>query len=104
MSATEKAPAVRPVRGPVFDLIASRGVEFYGGKKRLKTMAAISAWLDAGRDDPSIAEIADWLGFHYAAVVAIVNRLSDDGLLIVERGKRNVPIRYVIPAAPETER
>lgn len=103
MSATEQTP-VRPVRGPLFNMVAAGSIAVYGGRKRLRTAAAIAAWLDAGRDDPSIAELADWLGLKYPAVVAIVNRLADDGLLVVERGKKNVPIRYEIPAVSEAGR
>lgn len=62
-----------------------------GGHKRQKVLVLIAAYIDAGRDDPSIRELAERAKLHRVAVVAVVDRLECDGWLRVQRaaGRRN---------------
>lgn len=65
------------------------------GRKRRAVLVLIAAYLDAGRCDPSIGELADRTRLRRLAVVAIVDRLQRDGWLDVKRhrGRRN---RYAL--------
>ncbi|HET7053875.1 MAG TPA: hypothetical protein VFI09_08175 [Solirubrobacterales bacterium] len=58
------------------------------GSKRRKVLILIAAYLDAGRPDPSISELAARARLRRLAVVAIVDRLERDGWLGVERAPR----------------
>lgn len=65
------------------------------GNKRRKLLVLIAAFIDAGRCDPSVTELAQRSGLPRQAVVAIVDRLEKDGLLKVRpvAGGRN---RYTL--------
>ena len=99
MSATEKATAVQPVRGPLFEAVARRDV---GGAKRKKVLALIAAFRDAGHD-PTVAELAERSRSAPVVVVKLAERLEQDGHLLVTREEHG-RARYEIPTAPETER
>lgn len=62
-----------------------------GGTKRRRVLVLIAAYIDAGRDDPSIRELAERAKLPRVAVVAVVDRLERDGWLRVRRaaGRRN---------------
>ncbi len=58
------------------------------GRKRRAVLILIAAYLDAGRRDPSVAELAGRTQLRRLAVVAIVDRLERDGWLGIERAPR----------------
>jgi DNA-binding MarR family transcriptional regulator len=55
------------------------------GTKRRKILVLIAAYLDAGRDNPSITELAARARLRRIAVVGIVDHLEREGHLAVER-------------------
>jgi DNA-binding MarR family transcriptional regulator len=56
------------------------------GAKARRVLVLVAAYIDAGRPDPSIRELAERAELHRVAVVAIVDQLEARGLLIIERG------------------
>ncbi len=66
------------------------------GAKRRKVLVLVAAFIDAGRVDPSISELAARAKLHRGAVVRLVDRLEREGLLTVHRcpNERN---RYTLP-------
>jgi DNA-binding MarR family transcriptional regulator len=57
------------------------------GSKRRKALLMVAAFIDAGRSNPSISELAARARLRRLAVVAIVDRLEREGWLEVERCK-----------------
>lgn len=56
------------------------------GSKRRRVLLAVALYLDCGRSDPSIRELAERAKLPRGAVVSIISLLDCDGLLEVRRG------------------
>lgn len=56
------------------------------GRKRKAVLLAIAIYTDAGRNDPSIRELAARAKLSRGVVVSVIDRLQADGLLAVRRG------------------
>jgi DNA-binding MarR family transcriptional regulator len=74
-----------PVRGPRFAAVARMRLN---GQKRHRVLALVAAYLDAGIDDPSIAELAARARLGRYVVVQLVDKLEADGFITIERGCR----------------
>jgi hypothetical protein len=87
---------VTPVRGPTFRRVAALRVEQVGGVKRLKVLALLGAYADAGEPSPPARELLRRLGWpptqsNMRRFDVLLARLQLDGWLAVERrpGQRN---------------
>jgi hypothetical protein len=72
-----------------------------GSRARAKVLLTVAAFLDEGREDPTIRELAERTGLERLAVIQALERLEVDRQLVVRwgdprRGERN---RYEIPGA-----
>jgi hypothetical protein len=74
--------------GPTARAVLALGIE---AAKRRKILALIAVYIDAGRPDPSITELTARSGFDRDCVVAVVERLEADGLLVVDRTGTGAP-------------
>jgi DNA-binding IscR family transcriptional regulator len=72
-----------------------------GGEKRRKCLVLIAAFLDAGRTDPTIRELAERTKLPRNAVVQLIAALPEDGHLAVAPKDGGAGNRYVLPEPPK---
>jgi DNA-binding MarR family transcriptional regulator len=88
------APAVSDVK-PVLGPQAKQAMRLdVGGKKRLKLIVLLAAFIDGGEESPSAKTLCERLDLDIATFDALLKRLGGDGFLKVHwhkgRDRRNV--------------
>lgn len=87
------APATTPIAGPLFQRASKLPV---GGPSRQKVIALLAAYADGGAEQlPRPHELAERLGLEPGKVVALADRLAEDGWLVRLPGRKR---RYALGA------